>query len=58
MSNDENELKQFIEQLLGDEGLRNKMGEAARQTTLDQFSEEKFINNWNTIFDKACEVQK
>ena len=58
MSNDENELKQFIEQLLGDEDLRNKMGEAARQTTLDQFSEEKFINNWNTIFDKACEVQK
>jgi len=56
MSNDENELKQFIEQLLGDEDLRNKIGEAARQTTLDQFSEEKFINNWNAIFDKACGV--
>lgn len=53
ISNDEQELKKYINDLLEDEELRNKIGAAARQTVLENFSEEKFINRWNTIFDKA-----
>ena len=53
MSNDEEELKGYIKQLLDDEDLRNKMGKAARETILTDFSESKFIDTWNNIFDKA-----
>ena len=53
MSNDEAELKGYIQQLLDDEELRNKMGQAARETIVNHFGEEKFINNWNKIFDLA-----
>ena len=56
MSNDEEELKKYIKELANDEELRNKMGAAARQTIIDNFSEERYINQWNNIFDKAYGV--
>ena len=56
ISNDEEELKAYITQLLQDEELRTTMGKQARETILTKFSEEKFINNWNNIFKKAYEV--
>jgi glycosyltransferase involved in cell wall biosynthesis len=37
--------------LLNDESLRIKMGEKARQTVIEQFSESAFIKNWNDIFN-------
>lgn len=58
MSNDEGELRGYIEKLLADPDLARTMGEAARATILEKFSEERFINEWNTIFDKAYEVKK
>mgnify|MGYP003651277933 FL=1 len=58
ISNDEEELKSYIDNLLNDEELRKKMGNAARETTLNDFSEESFINNWNNIFDDLYGVQK
>ncbi len=51
MSNDEAELKGYIEQLFSDENLRTKLGKAARETILNNFSEKDFINNWNDTFD-------
>lgn len=51
MSNDEGELRGYIEKLLADPELAKKMGEAARSTILDKFSEERFINEWNQVFD-------
>ena len=56
LSNDEQELKGYIETLLGDENLRKSVGEEARKTVVENFSEEKFINNWNNTFDKAYGV--
>tara|TARA_B100001094_G_C18192240_1_gene808061 strand:+ start:3161 stop:4162 length:1002 start_codon:yes stop_codon:yes gene_type:complete len=56
ISNDEEELKTYVKKLLDDNSLAKKMGEAARQTILEQFSEDKFINNWNNIFDKTYGV--
>ena len=58
MSNDEEELKGYIKTLLEDEDLRIKLGKAARQTILTDFSEQKFIDNWNAIFRKAYGVIK
>jgi glycosyltransferase involved in cell wall biosynthesis len=53
MSNDENELRGYCKQLLEDEELRNKMGAEARGTILALFSEEKFIENWNSLFTQV-----
>jgi len=58
ISNDEEELKGYIKNLLEDESLRKSLGEAARETVLTRFSEEKFINNWNEIFDLAYRMKK
>ncbi|MAS56981.1 MAG: hypothetical protein CMA37_00015 [Euryarchaeota archaeon] len=58
ISNDESELRSYIEQLLSDKDLREKIGKAARETILNKFTEESFLNNWNKIFAKAYEVQK
>ena len=56
MSNNEEELRGYIQQLLDDEELRTKMGNAARETIVNNFSEEEFINNWNNIFKRAYGV--
>jgi len=58
ISNDEEELKSYIKDLLDNSKLRRSVGEAARKTILDNFSEEKFINNWNEIFDLAYGMKK
>jgi glycosyltransferase involved in cell wall biosynthesis len=57
-SNDELALRHYLELLLQDEDLRVKMGNEARRTVLEKFSEEKFIDNWNKIFDKAYGVKR
>jgi len=56
MSNDEMELRQYCEQLLNDPALAQKMGEAARQTIKQKFSEERFVREWNSIFEKAMRI--
>ena len=53
MSNDEDELRSHIEELLQDEDLRRSLGAQARQTILDKFSEQQFVDNWNSVFDSA-----
>tara|TARA_B100000676_G_C17793081_1_gene688107 strand:+ start:34 stop:753 length:720 start_codon:yes stop_codon:yes gene_type:complete len=58
ISNDESELRSYIEQLLSDKDLREKIGKAAKETILNKFTEESFLNNWNKIFAKAYEVSK
>jgi len=58
MSNDEKELRDYIEQIIEDDDLRKRLGAAARETILNDFSEEKFKDNWNKVFDMAYEVIK
>ena len=53
ISNDEQELTSYIQQLMKDENLRTKLGVAARETILSKFSEAQFIQNWNSLFDEA-----
>jgi hypothetical protein len=55
ISNDESELRKYINDVLNDESLRKSLGANARQTILNTFSEAKFINEWNNIFDKIYE---
>jgi len=58
LSNDELEIRQFIEKLLDNPDLAIEMGKAARKTILEKCSKERFISEWNNIFDKTYEVIK
>ena len=58
MSNDESELRGYIDQLLADPELAREMGRSARKTIEEKFSEDRFINEWNSIFDKTYGVIK
>jgi glycosyltransferase involved in cell wall biosynthesis len=53
ISNDEQELTSYIQQLMEDEHLRTKIGSAARETILSKFSEGQFIHKWNSLFDEV-----
>lgn len=53
ISNDEDELRSYVEMLLEDKDYAKMLGDSARQTILFNFSEADFINNWNDIFDIA-----
>ena len=58
ISNDEGELRGYIQKLLEEPQLAEKMGACARETIKEKFSEERFVNQWNTIFDKVYGVNK
>ena len=56
ISNDEKELQSYLKNIINDPDLRKNLGDNARKTILEMFSEDKFINSWNNIFDKVYEV--
>lgn len=56
ISNDENELREKIEYLMHNPEVRQQLGENARQTIIDKFSESEFITNWNNLFNEVYEV--
>jgi len=56
ISNDEEELKSYLKLIIENDDLRKKLGDNARQTILDKFSEQDFINNWNQLFDFTYEA--
>ena len=58
MSNDEQELRSYIEKLFNDPDLAREMGERARKTIEDRFSESRFVNEWNNIFDNIYKENK
>tara|TARA_Y100000004_G_scaffold129626_1_gene146150 strand:- start:266 stop:481 length:216 start_codon:yes stop_codon:yes gene_type:complete len=58
ISNNEEDLKNYTKELLEDPSLAAKIGEAARQTVLEKFSQQKFIDNWNEVFDLAYGMKK
>jgi glycosyltransferase involved in cell wall biosynthesis len=56
ITNDKDEMKKYINEIMNDDELRNSLGNNARQTILEQFSESKFTSEWNKVFNKAYEV--
>ena len=55
ISNDEDELREYLVTLLNDEDLAKDMGAKARQTVIEKFSEDAFINNWKQFLDVASQ---
>jgi glycosyltransferase involved in cell wall biosynthesis len=58
LTNNEEEFRGYIKKLIDDKDLNNKMGQAARETVLEVFSEQKYVNSWNKIFRKVYEESK
>lgn len=53
LANTPEELRSKVTNLLDDEQLALSLGREARQTILDRFSEDRFIDEWNDIFKQA-----
>lgn len=47
------EMQYYIHLLRTDEKLAETLGKAARQTIVDNFSLDKFVNNWNEVFKQV-----
>lgn len=56
ISNDETELRHYLEKVLADKELRETLGNNARKTIVERFSEDIFVNNWNKLFNEVYEV--
>jgi glycosyltransferase involved in cell wall biosynthesis len=50
ISNDEKELRGYLEMLLSDEKLATELGNNARKTILERYSLQQFVDSWNKIF--------
>lgn len=53
LSNDPIALRQYTQELLSNDSLAKEMGEAARKTIEERFSLDKFLTNWNILFEEA-----
>lgn len=58
LSNDESVLRDRVEMLLKDPAKAREIGLAGRETIKEKFSEERYIKEWNTIFDTVAKVIK
>jgi glycosyltransferase involved in cell wall biosynthesis len=56
ISNDENELRAHIEYLMHNPEIAKSIGQYARETILERFSENNFVENWNKLFNEFYEV--
>lgn len=56
ISNDENELRAHIEYLMHNPEIAKSIGQYARETILERFSENNFVENWNKLFNECYEV--
>ena len=54
LSNDEKELRKYCVELLNNPSLAKEMGNNARQTILQNFQEQRFIEDWKNIFYQAA----
>jgi hypothetical protein len=50
ISNDPAQLRQYVNKLLSDEKLATELGMAARETVINNFSLDSFVNKWNEVF--------
>jgi len=55
MTNDEEEMRGFLELLMRDEELAFQMGQKARETIVRDFSVDRFTSEWNDIFNEVVQ---
>lgn len=57
LSNDPEELRGYLELVLGDSKLAEEMGKRARQTIIDRFSPDRFIGEWDNLLRRAADME-
>ena len=55
LSNDPNELRQFLQMLMSNEDLAKQLGEEARKTVVEKFGLKRFIESWNNLLYDTVE---
>ena len=58
ISNDLDILRDMIHYLINNPEKAEEMGRNARQTIIEHFSIERFIENWNNLFDKVMKEKR
>jgi len=53
ISNDPAQLREYVNKLLSDEDLATELGIAARETVINNFSLNNFVDGWNEVFYNA-----
>ena len=53
MSNNPDQLRDFTKKLLADKKFAKEMGENARQTIVERFGLNDFVNKWKTLFSQC-----
>ena len=56
ISNDEKELRKICETLLKDEAFCKSIGKQASKTIEEKFHKDRFISEWNTVFNAASNM--
>jgi len=56
MTNDEKEMREYLEQLMIDERLATKMGEAARKTIQDKCAVKRFVSEWDNVLRDTADI--
>lgn len=56
ISNDETELRQYCVDLLENLDKAEELGKAAQDTILNHFHKDRFISDWNKVFDRAAKT--
>jgi glycosyltransferase involved in cell wall biosynthesis len=54
LTNDENEFRKYTKMLLDDPAMAAEMGQKGREIIIKEFSLDKFINEWNQVFEMAA----
>ena len=54
ISNNPEHLRMFVKELLGNDELCQKLGQAARKTILERFPLSNFLDKWNNIFEDTA----
>ncbi len=57
LTNDPNEMRTYLIQLLQDPKKAKEMGDAARRTIKEKFNVDNFVDNWNEVFFDAVDKQ-
>lgn len=55
VTDDISEVRNYAKEILNNPSLRDKLGKAARETVLSEFSEDKFVSKWNNTFNMIYE---
>lgn len=56
LGNTAEELRKHCQRLLVDDALAEELGRAARQTIIESFGLDKFVENWNRVFELAASL--